>query len=361
MKRRLSIAIAALALLFGAGSAGAQQYTPEPPAATPASCAPVAFAPDGAPSAEHVLRGPGLLLEGSGAQGSPSAGLRWLRAHLGASQSGRAGNVVVLRASSAREYTDDFYRIGRFAWVQEILIPPCASRAQVDAMARYVDEADVVYFAGGDQSNYARWKGSKLIAAVARVYARKGFVGGGSAGLAIQGDLGYDSVAADRLHPDDDDYEVKSFAAAADPLMPEIGFTHLFSWPPLRHTITDTHFKARNRFGRLVAFIARIVNDPRGAVPYYGLGIDQGSEVSVGPDGMAVVRIDGKSGGAILVRGGPVRLTPGKPLVYTVLVAHLGRDGMRFDLLHHRPGIPWTKITVNGGATPVYSRDPYSL
>lgn len=360
MKRTIALALS-VGLLVVTGIARAQQYTPEPPIATPESCDPIFYRPDGTPEKTHVLRGPGLLLEGSGAQGSPVAGLRWLRAHMGASQAGRAGNVVVLRASSERDYTDDFYAKGRFAWVEEILIPPCASRAQVDAMARYVDMADAVYFAGGDQSNYARWRGSKLIDAVRRVYARKGFVGGGSAGLAIQGDLGYDSVAANRLHPGDDSYEVKSFAAAADPLMPEISFTHLFSWPALRHTITDTHFKARDRFGRLVTFIARIANDPRGSTPYYGIGIDQGSEVSVEPDGTAILRVDGKSGGAILIRGGPVRLVPGKPLHYTVWVAHLSKDGTRFDLLHHRPGVAWTPVTVTGGAVPVYSRDPYAL
>ncbi|MDQ2991613.1 MAG: hypothetical protein M3R30_02180 [Candidatus Eremiobacteraeota bacterium] len=357
--RILATLVLAPALL--AGAASAQNYTPEPPSATPASCTPIVYVPDGVPETAHVLRGPGLLLEGSGAQGSPVAGLRWLRAHMGASQAGRAGNVVVLRASSAREYTDDFYKYGRFAWVEEILIPPCAPRAQLDAMARYVDMADAIYFAGGDQSNYARWKGSKLLAAVRRVYARKGFVGGGSAGLAIQGDLGYDSVAANRLHAGDDNYEVKSFPAAADPLMPEISFTHLFSWPALAHTITDTHFRARDRFGRLVTFIARIVNDPRGASPYYGIGIDQGSEVSVEPNGTAILRVDGKSGGAILIRGGPVRLVPGKPLRYTVWIAHLAKDGTRFDLLHHRPGVAWTPVTVTGGATPVYSKDPYTL
>jgi cyanophycinase-like exopeptidase len=356
MKFRFNVLPALLVLLLGVGSGPMRQPTPEP-----ASCRPVAFAPDGMPSSAHVVRGPGLVLEGSGALSSPTAALTWLRAHMGASRKGRAGNVVVLRASSARDYTDSFYAIGRFAWVQEILIPPCATRAQVDAMARYVDLADVVYFAGGDQSHYAAWKGSKLIAAVTRVYARGGFVGGGSAGLAIQGDLGYDSVAADRLHPGDDAYEVRSPAAAAHPLMPEISFTHLFSWPALHDTITDTHFAVRNRFGRLVTFIARIVHDGLGPAPYYGLAVDQGSEVLVEPDGTAIVRTDGKSVGAFLVRGGPTTIVPGKALHYTVWVAHLAHDGQRFDLLHHRPGVRWVPVTVDGAAKPIYSRDPYTL
>ena len=34
-----------------------------------------------------------------------------------------------------------------------------------------------------------------------------------------------------------------------------------FAWPPLADTITDTHFVVRDRFGRTVVFIARIIHD----------------------------------------------------------------------------------------------------
>jgi beta-aspartyl-peptidase (threonine type) len=291
----------------------------------------------------------------------PVAALHWMRERFGA-PAGRAGNVLVLRASGERDDTDDFYREGRFASVEEILIPPCASRAQVDEIARYAGAADGIFFAGGDQAHYAAWKGSALVAAVRRVYARGGIVGGGSAGLAIQGAVAYDSVAADRIHGADSDYNVTTANATHDPLEPEISFTSgLFAWPALRGTITDTHFAARDRFGRLVAFLARIARAGLGAPPYYGLGVDEGSVVLVDARGAATLRRNVKSRGAYLVRlNEAVALPPGRPLRATVEVARIARDGETFDLANKRVAVPWKSIVVNGGATPRYSEDPYA-
>ncbi|MBC5798393.1 MAG: hypothetical protein GIW94_00190 [Candidatus Eremiobacteraeota bacterium] len=336
--------------------------SPSPgPAPSPTACTTTVFPMLGTRDARSVRRGPGLLLSGAGLLNVPVSAMQWLRNHLGG-LSGRAGNVVVLSASGGREDEDGLYRDATFASVQEILIPPCTDAAAVDALVPYVNGADAVLFAGGDQANYARWKGSALIRAVQAVYARGGFVGGGSAGLAIQGALDYDSVAADRLHPGDDDYAVTTQNALHDPLEPEISFTSLFAWPALADTITDTHFVVRNRFGRLVAFLARIVDDKLGPTPYYGLGVDEGSVVLVDSAGMATVRTKPNSRGAYLVRlDGPVAIQRGQPLRTTVDVAHIGRDGERFDLLHKRPGVAWTRVQVDGARPPFYRPDPYSL
>jgi len=331
------------------------------PAATAAAdaCSPTVYRPDGTHVAASFHRS-GLVLSGAGASLMPVAALHWMRARFGA-PAGRAGNVLVLRASGERYTTDDFYRAGRFASVQEILIPPCASRADVDAIARYVDLADGVFFAGGDQAHYAAWKGSALIAAVRRVYARGGIVGGGSAGLAIQGAVAFDSVAADHIHGDSD-YGVTTANATRNPLEPEISFTTgLFAWPALRDTITDTHFAKRDRFGRLVAFLARIAHEGLGSPPFYGLGVDEGSVVLVDATGHAVLRREGASRGAYLVRfAASVALPPGRPLRATVEVARISADGETFDLANKRVAAPWKTVSVNGAATPRYSEDPYS-
>lgn len=351
--------------VLGAGPLGAATFTPEPVAPSPASCTPVAFAPAGTRGPRAGGRGPALVLGGAGLSNVPPGTLAWIRAHLRGAAGGHVGNVVVLKASGERDYSDDMYRDGRFAWVQEVLIPPCATPAQVDAMAPYADDADVVLFAGGDQSHYAAWKNSALIRAVRRVYARGGIVGGGSAGLAIQGAVIYDSAAADRLHPNDDDYSVTTTNATQNPLEPEISFTtNFFDWPPLRGTITDSHFAVRDRFGRLVAFLARIAHDRLGTTPVYGLGVDEGSVVLVEPDGTATVRNKqtkhGTSKGAYLLRltHAPA-LAPGKPLRAAIEVTHVARDGERFDLTHHRTTESWHPITIDGSNTPPYSTNPY--
>jgi cyanophycinase len=306
------------------------------------------FAPAGKRGPRAGVRGPALVLAGAGLSNMSPAVLPWMRVHVRGPHTGHAGNLVILKASGERDYSDDFYARGGFAWVQEILIP-------------YVDDADAVLFAGGDQSHYTAWKNSALIRAVRRLYARGGIVGGGSAGLAIQGAVVYDSAAADRLHPNDDDYAVTTSNAVPDPLEPEISFTTgLFDWPPLRRTITDTHFVKRDRFGRLVVFLARIAHDALGTAPAYGLGVDEGSVVLVEPDGTATVRIKGKDRGAYLVRmTNPPQLVPGAPLRAVVDVAHVARDGERFDLAHHRANEPWHAVRVDGSGTPPYDTDPY--
>jgi cyanophycinase len=349
--RRAILATLAATLLLGAA-----------PLTTPKTerCEPTVYPAAGTYDAQSARHGPGLVLSGAGGgELMPAAALTWMRAHIGASRSGRAGNVVILRASGERDNTDRFYHDGNFAWVEEVLIPPCASRAQVDGVAAIVARADAVFFAGGDQSHYAAWKGSALIDAVRDVYARGGIVGGGSAGLAIQGQLGYDSVAANRLHPHDDDFTVHSDAALRNPLEGELSFTHLFDWPALDHTITDSHFAARDRFGRLVAFLARVAFVGTRRAPLYGLGIDEGSVVLVEPDGTAILRTLHGSHGAYLVRlSAQVALAPGQPLRTHVDLIHIAGDGTRFDLLHKMPGHVWRSIGVDGAAKPPYA-DPY--
>jgi cyanophycinase-like exopeptidase len=305
------------------------------------------------------LHGPGLLLDGAGVTGSPVSSIEWLHRRLVGNDAKRGGNVVVLRASYSDVYDRPFWQYANLASVQTVLIPPCASRAQVDAVAPVVDGADAVYFAGGDQAHYVAWKGSALIEAVRRVYARGGVVGGGSAGLAIQGAVVYDSVAGDRLNE-----ETTTSDAVENPLEPRISFTTgLFSWPALEDTITDTHFVARNRFGRTVVFLARILNDRllSGARALFALGIDAGSAVVVDPDGAATVLNEPGARGAYLVRAATApHLAANQPLRYTVSVAHVARNGERFDLLHKKPNETWQSVTIDGSRAPVYSRDPYS-
>ena len=288
----------------------------------------------------------------------PRAAFVWIHRRLLGTVTARGGNVVVLRAYGERSYDSIFYDAGRFAWVQSVLIPPCASRAQVDRVAAIVDRADAVYFAGGDQAHYVAWKGSRLMEAVKRVYERGGVVGGGSAGLAIQGAVVYDSVAADRLG-----YDTHTADAVKNPLEARISFTTgLFAFPPLRDTITDTHFVARDRFGRTVVFLAKILHDNLlpGARAIYALGVDQGSAVVVDPDGKATLFNDPGAWGAYLVRATSLPQLTTAPIRYTVDVQHVEANGATFDLMRKRIGSQWYEVTVDGSRDPIYSRDPYS-
>src|SRR3984957_9426924 len=348
-------------LLLFAGIAG--MLCGAPRGATAADCKVVVYAPGGLMRPSAALHGPGLVLSGAGFLGMPyDEVLAWLARRMPRSVK-RSGNLLVLQASGEDDYTDVFYRASRLASVREILVPPCAPRSAVDAVAPYVNAADAVLFARGDQSNYVAWKNSTLMAAVRRVYARGGVVGGGSAGLAIQGAIVYDAVRADRVLPDDVD--LGSRLAARNPYGPAVTLTTgLFAWPPLAGTITDTHFARRNRFGRLAAFMARayhsgLVRGPR----VYGVGVDEGSTLVVDPSGIATLLertgVPYRTRGAYVLSGGaPRRIGAGEPLLYTVEVTHLTVVGSGYDLVHHRGAGAHYTVTVDGTRSGLYDRDP---
>lgn len=355
MRVKMRYMIASLCLLFSLPLAAS---SPSLATSAPARCGVTIFPRTGGYVATPTLHGPGLLLDGSGASSSPDSTLSWLHQTLVGNATARGGNLVVLEASGTNDADQRFYVTGNLASVQTVLIPPCATRAQYDALVPLVDGADAVYFAGGDQANYVRWKGSGLIAAVRRVYARNGVVGGGSAGLAIQGAVAFDSVAADKRHA-----EITTAGTVRNPLDPRISFTTgLFDWPSLEDTITDSHFVARDRFGRTAVFLARIFHDGLNppAEYIYALGIDAGSAVVVGPDGTAMVLNNDGAHGAYLIRtGAPAALAPGKPLQYTVEVMHVAHDAEKFDLLDKQTPEPWYSVTIDGSKPPYYTPDPY--
>jgi len=63
---------------------------------------------------------------------------------------------------------------------------------------------------------------------------------------------------------------------------------HFLDTPLLRGVITDTHFAQRDRMGRLVAFLARIVEDGW-AREAYGVAVDEQTAIVVEADGGATV------------------------------------------------------------------------
>ncbi len=348
----------ACAPLAGAVASPAPRSTP---------CTPTVFAPAGSPRADRLTGGPGLVLSGGGLMGMPYGSvLPWMRARIAAPPGTRAGNLLILKASGARDYSDLFYAHSKLGSIREILVPPCATRGDVDRMAAYVRRADAVLFAGGDQANYVAWKGSGLIAAVRGVYARGGIVGGGSAGLAIQGAVVFDSVAADKVLRDDQD--VASPDAVKNPYERAISFTtHFFSWPPLASSITDTHFAQRNRFGRLAAFMARALQDRlvRGD-RIYGVAVDEGAALLVDARGVATLVKRAREADGYVPRGAYVltgrraaQLTPGRPLLYTVDVTHIAAPGSSYDLISHSGAGTRYSVTVRGTGSPMYSRNPY--
>ena len=264
----------------GAFDASFPQPAPPPPPAGPVTI--TVFPPVGSvtddPTPPH---GPGLVLMGGGSD--VDSAFVWMHDVTAGTAAKTQGDVVVLRATGDNAY--DAYIAGLAKWnsVRTILLPPPSTLADLALTASYVDKAEAVFFAGGNQADYVRWKGTVLSSAIARVYARGGMVGGTSAGCAVQGPTVFDSIAAGSTN-------VQTADAVKDPFESSISFTRdMFAWPTLGAVVTDPHFQNRDRFGRLATFVARQFADGAAGADVLGVGIDEGNALLVDAHGLATL------------------------------------------------------------------------
>jgi cyanophycinase len=216
----------------------------------------------GAPRRESAERA--LLLVGGGDWNLEA--FRWFAAKTG------HGHLVVIAAYGDGEDGKYFYRdIGGFASVQTLVFS--SRKASYDPrVLRILRNADGIFIAGGDQSKYVRfWKGTPVATAINGEVARGRPVGGTSAGLAVLGAYAYGAM---------DGGSIDSPTALGNPLGPAVTMVRDFlRMPFLSHVVTDTHFAARNRLGRSIAFLANVRTkwDPSAV----GLAIDQDSALCV--------------------------------------------------------------------------------
>lgn len=314
------------------------------------------YPPVGAPSDGTVMpKGPGLVLMGGG----PDVDDAFVWAHdvLAGSASGDGGDVVVLRATGTNAYDAYLAGLAKFHSVRTLLLPPPSTAADLAIAATYVDKAEMVFFAGGNQADYVRWKGSPLMTAVRGVYARGGVVGGTSAGCTIEGPLVFDAIAAGGK-------SVQSSDALSDPFEAPLSFTRdLFAWPSLAHVVTDPHFHERDRFGRLATFMARQFADGAVTDEVIGVGIDEGNALVIDAAGRATLKqqTSGK-GAAFVVRGGtPDIVKSGEPLLYRDLsVERLDVAGRQYDFAKKCGTGTLYRVDVDGAAsTPTSPADAY--
>jgi cyanophycinase len=303
-------------------------------------------------ASEIMPHGPGLLLMGGG--DTVDNAVVWMHDTIVGSRSQRAGDVIVLRATGTNAYDAYFMTVAPFNSVRTVMLGRGATTADFEKAASYIDRAQGVFFAGGDQANYARWKGTPLMAAVQRVYDRGGVVGGTSAGFAILGEYVFDSVAGDEAG---EDVEVTTLNAVADPSESIISFTHnLLILQPLRNIITDSHFVTRNRFGRLAVFLSRIGPGPPQRL--MGVGLDARTAIVIDRHGIGTLMLEHKGGSALFVR--PTQhspIVPGRPFVARGLsVTVLDRAGQTYDFKSWCPNsdAPTYSVSIDGSKTPIY-------
>lgn len=223
----------------------------------------------------------GLILVGGGLDREDA--LAWFVRQAG------FGDIVVLRASGADGYNKPLQSHGANSVTSIVL--RSREAAEHKELIDIMRNAEGIFFAGGDQSKYAQYLQDTPLAQEINSSARRGIpIGGSSAGLAILGEF-YFPAFKDTITSDE---------TLKDPYHPRLILARgLLQLPHLEKLITDSHFKDRDRMGRLVTFMARILND-QWSKQIRAVGLDENVAVVIDQTGTAQVLAD--SGHAYLLQ-----------------------------------------------------------
>jgi cyanophycinase len=263
---------------------------------------------------------PGFALMGGGKD--LDAAFKWMCDRSG------GGDFLILRASGDDDYNPYVQGLCKLNSVGTLILK--TREASNDPfVADTIRRAEAVFIAGGDQAHYINaWMDTPVQQALNDALRRGVPIGGTSAGLAVQGEFIY-SAQGDA--PDDAD--LNSPQTLTNPFHPRVTIVHAFlDNPLLKNVITDTHFAARNRMGRTLVFMARILQDGR-AKEIRDIAVDERTSVLLDPDGQATVV---GAGHAYFLQSNeaPEVCKPGTPLTFRGIAAHSLAAGQRFDVAH---------------------------
>ena len=241
---------------------------------------------------------------------------------------GEGGDFLVLRATGDDDYNSYVNGLCKLNSVATLIIPS-QEAAQDPAVGEIIRKAEVVFIAGGDQANYIRgWKGTPVEAAMNANLAVGKPIGGTSAGLAVLGEFVYGALGD---KPDDKD--LASTDVLPNPYFARVTLVRDFlKTPHLKNLLTDSHFAKRNRMGRTLGFLARIMQDGWSQTPRE-VAIDEKSAVLVEADGKGTVMGSGK--GAYFLRPArpPQVCQPGVPLTFREVSVYKVPAGGHFDFV----------------------------
>jgi cyanophycinase len=273
----------------------------------------------------------GVALMGGGAKQDPAFRFLCERAN--------GGDFLILRAGTEDEYAESVDK-------EIFAMCPLNSAATIvfddrkdsddSHVVEIIDHAETIFIAGGDQSNYVRfWQDTAVQDALNRHIAAGKPIGGLSAGLAILGEFSFASIL-DTIH---------SPEALANPYGNKVTLARNFlRIPLLADTITDTHFAKRDRMGRLLVFMARILQDGW-AKQVRSIAVEENVAVLLEADGAAKIVGEG-SAYFLEAKTPPETCRKGEALRFGGIAARRVGDGGTFNVK------TWTAV---GGDTYVLS------
>ena len=257
---------------------------------------------------------PAYALMGGGTDQDPA--FQFLCKHSG------GGDFLILTASGDDDYNPYIQKLCKQNSVTTLKIPDAAA-ANDPRVVEALDHAEALFITGGDQSNYVKyWKPSPMREAMQKLIDRGVPVGGTSAGLAILGEFSFSAM-------NDTAY---SKVTLKDPYDKTVTIDHDFlKIAHMDNIITDTHFKKRDRLGRTLVFMARILQDGS-AKEIRDIAVDEKSAVLLNADGSAKVVGEGTGAYFYSAEGTPATCKAGTALKFGPIRVYHAPTGGSFNL-----------------------------
>jgi cyanophycinase len=217
---------------------------------------------------------PGLVLMGGGTD--VDAAFQWMCGRAG------GGDFMVIRATGTDAYNPYIQELcPNMDSVETIIISAVTGTTQ-QYVIDHIRNAEALWIAGGDQSDYTTmWKGTPVQDAINYVAnTKRAPVGGTSAGLAVLSQFIYTGELG----------SITSSQALANPFHRYLTLDRDFlTMPNMSNKLNDSHFVTRDRMGRSIVFLARLINDGWTSPGVRGIGIDERTAMLVLPDGSATM------------------------------------------------------------------------
>src|SRR5438105_3547656 len=233
------------------------------------------------------------------------------------------GDFLVIRATGTDAYNPYIQTLCPNANSVATLIIPNRAMASDSFVVSTILNAEALWIAGGDQSNYINyWKDTPVADALDTLIARNVPIGGTSAGLNVLTEFVYSALASQG---------VTSSQALADPFSRYITLDRDFvRVPVLQGLIGDPHFSARDRMGRDLAFMCRIYLNGWSTTPR-DIAVDERTALLI--DGRGTASVTG-AGSVYFMEapGAPQTCAPKTPLTYQNIGVYRIEAGGSFDL-----------------------------
>jgi cyanophycinase len=246
---------------------------------------------------------------------------RWLCAK------GSGGDFLILRAHGGADYNPYVNGLCKTNSVATLIIRS-RKAALEPRVAEIIGQAEVIFIAGGDQSRYVNfWRGTPVEDAINAHLAAGKPIGGTSAGLAVLGQFVYGC-----LEDKPDDADLTSREVLDDPYIKRVTVVRDFlKAPGLENILTDSHFAKRDRMGRSLGFLARIVQEGWSQAPRE-IAIDEKSALLMEASGRAKVVGTGLGVYFLQVTDAPEVCKPGRALTLRNVAAYHAPSGAVFDV-----------------------------